>query len=131
MHRVKSVLNLTVIVAALGYFVDMFDLLLFPIVRQPSLTALGVVGQDQVRVGAYLLNWQMAGMLIGGIVWGVLGDKKGRLSTLFGSITLYSVANLANAFVTSIPQYALWRFLAGLGLAGELGAAITLVSEIL
>ncbi|MCX5795998.1 MAG: MFS transporter [Elusimicrobia bacterium] len=131
MHRVKSVINLTVIVAALGYFVDMFDLLLFPIVRQPSLTALGVVGQDQVRVGAYLLNWQMFGMLLGGILWGVLGDKKGRLSTLFGSITLYSLANLANAFVTSIPQYALWRFLAGLGLAGELGAAITLVSEIL
>ncbi|OGS13526.1 MAG: MFS transporter [Elusimicrobia bacterium RIFOXYA2_FULL_58_8] len=129
--KVTSIFNFTVLVAALGYFVDMFDLLLFPIVRQPSLTALGVAAQDQIRVGAYLLNWQMAGMLLGGILWGILGDKKGRLSTLFGSIALYSVANIANAYVQSIPAYALWRFLAGLGLAGELGAAVTLVSEIL
>lgn len=129
--RVRSVLNLTVLVAALGYFVDMFDLLLFPIVRQPSLTALGVPAHQQIEVGAQLLNWQMAGMLLGGIFWGVLGDKKGRLSTLFGSIALYSVANLANALVHSVPSYAAWRFLAGLGLAGELGAAVTMVSEIL
>ncbi|HAH32403.1 MAG TPA: MFS transporter [Elusimicrobia bacterium] len=129
--KVRGIFNLTVLVASLGYFVDMFDLLLFPIVRQPSLSALGVAAQDQVRVGAYLLNWQMAGMLLGGILWGILGDKKGRLSTLFGSIALYSFANIANAYVQSIPAYALWRFLAGLGLAGELGAAITLVSEIL
>lgn len=129
--RLRPVLNLTVLVAALGYFVDMFDLLLFPIVRQPSLTALGVPAAMQIEVGATLLNWQMAGMLLGGIFWGILGDKKGRLSTLFGSIALYSVANLANAFVQSVPAYAMWRFLAGLGLAGELGAAVTMVSEIL
>jgi len=129
--RIRSVLNLTVLVAALGYFVDMFDLLLFPIVRQSSLTALGVAADRQIEVGAFLLNWQMTGMLLGGILWGILGDRKGRLSTLFGSIALYSVANLANAFVTGIPSYAFWRFLAGLGLAGELGAAITLVSEVL
>ncbi|GLH74710.1 MFS transporter [Geothrix limicola] len=129
--RIRSVLNLTVLVAALGYFVDMFDLLLFPIVRQPSLTALGVPPALQIEVGARLLNWQMAGMLLGGIFWGVLGDKKGRLSTLFGSIALYSVANIANAFVHTVPAYAFWRFTAGLGLAGELGAAVTMVSEIL
>ncbi|MDP1832646.1 MAG: MFS transporter [Geothrix sp.] len=129
--RIRSVLNLTVLVAALGYFVDMFDLLLFPIVRQASLTALGVAADRQIEVGAFLLNWQMTGMLLGGILWGILGDRKGRLSTLFGSIALYSVANLANAFVTGIPSYAFWRFMAGLGLAGELGAAITLVSEVL
>ena len=128
----RSIFNLTVFVAALGYFVDMFDLLLFPIVRQPSLTALGIPpGNAQITMGAFLLNAQMAGMLLGGIFWGVLGDRKGRLSTLFGSIALYSVANIANAFVTGIPSYAFWRFLAGLGLAGELGAAVTLVSEIL
>jgi MFS family permease len=130
--RLRSVLNLTVLVAALGYFVDMFDLLLFPIVRQPSLTALGVPqGDAQVTATFLLLNAQMVGMLLGGILWGILGDKKGRLSTLFGSIALYSVANIANAFVHTIPAYVVWRFLAGLGLAGELGAAVTLVSEIL
>lgn len=130
--RLRTVLNLTVLVAALGYFVDMFDLLLFPIVRQPSLTALGIPpGEAQITMGAFLLNAQMAGMLLGGIFWGVLGDRKGRLSTLFGSIALYSVANIANAFVTGIPSYAFWRFMAGLGLAGELGAAVTLVSEVL
>lgn len=129
--RLRTVLNLTVLVAALGYFVDMFDLLLFPIVRQPSLTDLGVAAAAQIEVGAALLNWQMAGMLLGGIFWGILGDKKGRLSTLFGSIALYSLANLGNAFVQSVPAYAAWRFLAGLGLAGELGAAVTMVAEIL
>lgn len=129
---IRSILNLTVLVAALGYFVDMFDLLLFPIVRQPSLTALGIPpGNAQITMGAFLFNAQMAGMLLGGIFWGVLGDRKGRLSTLFGSIALYSVANIANAFVTGIPSYAFWRFMAGLGLAGELGAAVTLVSEVL
>ncbi len=128
----RSLFSLTVLVAALGYFVDMFDLLLFPIVRQPSLTALGIPpGDSQVSATFMLLNAQMIGMLLGGILWGVLGDKKGRLSTLFGSIALYSLANIANAFVHSIPAYATWRFLAGLGLAGELGAAVTLVSEVL
>lgn len=129
--RLRPIFNLTVLVAALGYFVDMFDLLLFPIVRQSSLTALGIPAHQQIEVGAALLNWQMGGMLLGGILWGVLGDKKGRLSTLFGSIALYSAANLANAFVGSIPTYAACRFFAGLGLAGELGAAVTLVAEIL
>ena len=128
----RAIFSLTVLVAALGYFVDMFDLLLFPIVRQPSLAALGIpAGDAQVSATFLLLNAQMVGMLLGGILWGILGDKKGRLSTLFGSIALYSVANIANAFVHGIPAYAAWRFLAGLGLAGELGAAVTLVSEIL
>src|SRR5512143_1293777 len=131
-HPLSQILSLTVFVAALGYFVDMFDLLLFPIVRQPSLTDLGIPqGDAQVSATFLLLNVQMVGMLLGGIFWGVLGDKKGRLSTLFGSIALYSVANIANAFVHAIPSYAAWRFLAGLGLAGELGAAVTLVAEIL
>jgi len=129
--RIRSVLNLTVLVAALGYFVDMFDLLLFPIVRQASLTALGVAADRQIEVGAFLLNWQMIGMLLGGVLWGILGDRKGRLSTLFGSIALYSGANLANAFVTGLPSYAFGRFMPGLGLAGELGAAVTLVAEVL
>jgi MFS transporter, putative metabolite:H+ symporter len=130
-EKAARVLNLTVIVCSLGYFVDMFDLLLFPILRQPSLAALGIVGEAQVAVYRNLLNAQMAGMLLGGIFWGVLGDRKGRLSTLFGSIALYSAANLANAFVHSTSTYILWRFLAGFGLAGELGAAVTLVSETL
>ena len=131
-HPLSQILSLTVLVAALGYFVDMFDLLLFPIVRQPSLADLGIPqGDAQISATFLLLNSQMIGMLLGGIFWGVLGDKKGRLSTLFGSIALYSVANIANAFVHSLPAYAAWRFLAGLGLAGELGAAVTLVSEIL
>lgn len=129
--RFRVLFSLTVLVASLGYFVDMFDLLLFPIVRQASLDSLGIHGAAQIIPYTRLLNAQMAGMLIGGIFWGILGDKKGRLSTLFGSIALYSVANIANAFVHSIPAYAFWRFLAGLGLAGELGAAVTLVSEIL
>ena len=127
--RRNGVLSLTVLVCSLGYFVDMFDLLLFPIVRQASLVSLGVPAVRHIEVGAFLLNWQMSGMLLGGIFWGVLGDKRGRLSTLFGSIALYSAANLANAYVGSIPAYAACRFLAGLGLAGELGAAVTLVAE--
>ncbi len=131
-NRLSQILNLTVFVAALGYFVDMFDLLLFPIVRQSSLTDLGIPrGDAQLPATYLLLNSQMVGMLLGGIFWGVLGDKKGRLSTLFGSIALYSVANIGNAFVHGLGSYAAWRFLAGLGLAGELGAAVTLVSEIL
>jgi MFS family permease len=127
----RSALTLTVVVGALGYFVDIFDLLLFPIVRQPSLLAIGVPEARLLDVGAALLQWQMWGMLIGGIFWGVLGDKKGRRSVLFGSIALYSAANILNAFVDHYGQYAALRFLAGFGLAGELGAAITLVSETL
>ncbi len=131
-HPLSQVLSLTVFVAALGYFVDMFDLLLFPIVRQPSLTDLGIPqGDAQVSATFLLLNSQMVGMLLGGIFWGVLGDKKGRLSTLFGSIALYSVANIANAFVHGLPSYAVWRFLAGdLGLmAGYWAVFVTIAAE--
>jgi MFS family permease len=122
---------LAVIVAALGYFVDIYDLILFSVVRVRSLTDIGVPPADLLGTGVLLLNMQMMGMLLGGIAWGVLGDRKGRLSVLFGSIVVYSVANLLNAAVTSVPQYAALRFIAGIGLAGELGAGITLVSEIM
>src|SRR6185295_56267 len=125
------VVYLTVLVAALGYFVDLYDLILFSIVRVKSLTAIGVPQGDMLRTGVLLLNMQMTGMLLGGIAWGILGDKRGRLSVLFGSIIMYSIANLLNAFVTTVPQYAVLRLLAGIGLAGELGAGITLVSEIM
>ncbi|MEJ2881127.1 MFS transporter [Pedobacter sp. GR22-6] len=118
-----------ILVAALGYFVDIYDLLLFLIIKNKSLSALGVPADEITETGLRLMNWQMAGLLIGGIFWGVLGDKKGRLSVLFGSIIMYSLANIANGFVTSIPVYAALRFIAGIGLAGELGAGITLVSE--
>jgi putative MFS transporter len=124
-------LNTSVLVASLGYFVDIYDLILFGIVRVPSLTSLGVAQNNLIDVGILLLNLQMAGMLIGGIIWGILGDKKGRISVLFASIFLYSLANIGNAFVTSITAYGALRFIAGLGLAGELGAAVTLVSELL
>ncbi len=120
---------LIVIVAALGYFVDIYDLILFSVVRVKSLKDLGVSDEEMLRVGAYIINSQMFGMLLGGILWGVLGDKKGRLKVLFGSIILYSLANIANGFVTSVESYALIRFIAGIGLAGELGAGITLVTE--
>lgn len=127
----RELVRLPVIVAALGYLVDMYDLFLFSIVRIPSLTDLGLTGKNLLEDGVLLLNMQMAGLLIGGIFWGVLGDKKGRLSVLFGSILIYSLANIANGFVQTVPQYAVLRFIAGVGLAGELGAGITLVSEIL
>ncbi|MEZ2444769.1 MFS transporter [Chitinophaga sp. RCC_12] len=120
-----------VVVASLGYFVDIYDLLLFSIVRVPSLQSIGLRGEDVTNKGILLLNVQMTGMLLGGILWGVLGDRKGRLSVLFGSIFLYSVANIANGFADSVWSYALWRFVAGLGLAGELGAGITLVAELM
>ncbi|MGJ1319638.1 MFS transporter [Sphingobacterium spiritivorum] len=126
-----KILNAAVIVAALGYFVDIYDLLLFSIVRVPSLQALGYSGEQLTNHGIFLLNIQMVGMLVGGIFWGILGDKKGRLSVLFGSICLYSIANIANGFVTTIEDYSLWRLVAGIGLAGELGAGITLVTEIM
>jgi MFS transporter, putative metabolite:H+ symporter len=132
-HRslAREVLNRTVIVSALGYFVDIYDLLLFSIVRIPSLRGLGVPEAQLLASGVFLLNMQMAGLLVGGLLWGVLGDKRGRVSVLFGSIALYSVANIANAFVTDVNTYAALRFVAGVGLAGELGAAITLVSEVM
>jgi MFS family permease len=128
---IKQLLRIPVIVAALGYMVDMYDLFLFNIVRLPSLKDLGLSGEELSVKGLLILNVQMAGMLIGGILWGVLGDKKGRLSVLFGSILLYSLANIANGLITSYDQYLVLRFIAGIGLAGELGAGITLVAEIL
>ncbi len=127
----RQALTPTVLVATLGYFVDIYDLLLFRVVREPSLRDLGVPEAQTLSVGLTLDNWQQAGLLLGGVLWGSLGDKKGRVSVLYGSILLYSVANLLNAFVTSIGQYEALRFVAGVGLAGELGVAITLVSEVL
>ncbi|MFI5130713.1 MAG: MFS transporter [Chitinophagales bacterium] len=129
-----SIFNIAVIVAALGYFVDIYDLLLFTIVREPSLRDLGVVmtdGKAVLAASTKVINWQMFGLLIGGIIWGIMGDKKGRLSVLFGSIILYSIANFITGFVENTDQYAYARFAAGIGLAGELGAGITLVSELL
>ncbi len=127
----KPTKNLTILilVAALGYFVDIYDLLLFLIIKNKSLISIGVNDADLASTGLYLMNWQMAGLLTGGVFWGILGDKKGRLSVLFGSIILYSLANIANGFVRDVPTYATLRFIAGIGLAGELGAGITLVSE--
>src|SRR4030095_2854491 len=126
----KSV-SAIVIVAALGYFVDIYDLILFSIVRVPSLKSFGFQGDELLSTGVMLLNMQMAGLLIGGIIWGVMGDKRGRISVLFGSIILYSLANIANGFVENAEQFRYIRFIAGLGLAGELGAGITLVSEMI
>ena len=127
----RPLFALPVIVAALGYFVDVYDLLLFNIVRVPSLKDLGLSDADTSLVGGSILNFQQAGLLLGGIFWGILGDKRGRLSVLFGSILTYSLANIACGFVQDPQVYAFLRFVAGLGLAGELGAGITLVSEIL
>lgn len=118
-------------VAALGYFVDVYDLILFSVVRNPSLKSLGLSGAELLNQGLNLMNVQMGGMLLGGILWGVYGDKKGRKSVLFGSILLYSVANALNGFVTDLNAYWVLRFIAGIGLAGELGAGITLVNETL
>lgn len=131
-ERIKLLFSLPVVIAALGYFVDIFDLLLFGIVRVPSLETLQL---DIDKVGTLIINWQMSGLLIGGILWGILGDKKGRLSVLFGSILVYSIANILCGFLPHLPHenivtiYASLRFIAGIGLAGELGAGITLVSE--
>lgn len=124
-----SVFTLPVLVAALGYFVDIYDLLMFSIIWKPSLTDLGVAPSALAHVGENIISIQMIGLLLGGILWGVLGDKRGRLSVLFGSIIIYSIANIANGLVQNDTQYAIVRFIAGLGLAGELGAGITLVSE--
>lgn len=127
----QSILNLAVIVAALGYFVDIYDLLLFTIVKKPSMLGVGATDVTMLADSTRVINWQMVGLLIGGIIWGVLGDKKGRLSVLFGSIILYSVANFITGYIHTVDQYAACRFVAGLGLAGELGAGITLVSELM
>lgn len=128
----RSSLNKLIIVAALGYFVDIYDLVLFSVERKDSLTEIlgGGASKESIKnIGMALLSWQMGGMLIGGLFWGILGDKKGRLSVLFGSILMYSLANIANGFVTNVEWYAALRFISGFGLAGELGAGITLVSE--
>lgn len=131
LQKKNYLLSAAVLVAAMGYFVDIYDLLLFSIVRVPSLKSLGFTGQTLTDNGIFLLNVQMIGLLTGGIFWGILGDKKGRLYVLFGSIFLYSIGNIANGFVHSIEGYAVWRYVAGFGLAGELGAGITLVAEIM
>ena len=130
-HRQIGLWSLPVLVAALGYFVDVYDLLLFTIVRQPSVLAVGSSLETIIVDSAHIINWQMSGLLIGGILWGIIGDKKGRLKVLFGSILLYSVANILTSFVQNVDQYAYCRFIGGIGLAGELGAGITLVSEML
>ncbi len=127
--RSGSIFNIAVIVAALGYFVDIYDLLLFTIVKAPSMRDVGATDATMLVESTHVINLQMIGLLLGGIIWGVLGDKKGRLSVLFGSIILYSVANFITGYIENVDQYAWCRFAAGLGLAGELGAGITLVSE--
>ncbi len=126
-----GLLSLPVFVAALGYFVDVYDLLLFSIVRHTSVMSLGATAETIIEDSAHIINWQMSGLLIGGILWGVIGDKKGRLKVLFGSIVLYSAANILTSYVQTVDQYAYCRFIGGIGLAGELGAGITLVSEML
>jgi len=124
-------LTLLIVVAALGYFVDVYDLVLFGVIRVPSLKGIGITSDADIALyGKMLFNYQMWGMLAGGIFWGILGDKKGRLSVLFGSIFLYSVANILNGMISTVEQYKILRFIAGFGLAGELGAGVTLVSEV-
>ncbi|MDE3251466.1 MAG: MFS transporter [Bacteroidota bacterium] len=129
--KVYGVFSLPVIVGALGFFVDVYDLLLFSIIRKPSLASLNLSPEEILSKGELIISIQMIGLLLGGVIWGIMGDKKGRLSVLFGSILLYSLANIFNGMVHTVPQYVLMRFLAGVGLAGELGASITLVSEML
>ncbi|MFM9005466.1 MAG: MFS transporter, partial [Flavobacteriales bacterium] len=124
-----SPFNIVVLAAGLGFFIDTFDLFLFNVYRIPSLKELGYAGDELTRMGEYLLSAQMLGMMVGGIVSGVLADRRGRVSVLFGSIVLYSIANILNGFVNDVNTYAVIRFLAGVGLAGELGAGITLVGE--
>lgn len=126
-----GVFSLPVIVGALGFFVDVYDLLLFSIIRKPSLESLHLSPEEVLTQGEIIISVQMIGLTLGGVIWGIMGDKKGRLSVLFGSIILYSLANIANGMVQTVPQYILLRFIAGIGLAGELGASITLVAEML
>jgi MFS family permease len=128
---IAALIHPAVVVGALGYFVDIYDLILFAVVRTSSLKGLGYSGDQLVTQGTYLINVQMAGMLLGGVIWGLLGDRVGRIKVLFGSIILYSLANIANGMVHGLEPYALCRFLAGLGLAGELGGCVTLVAEVL
>lgn len=126
-----GIFSLPVVVGALGFFVDIYDLLLFSIVRKSSFRDLGVPESAMKDIGESIISWQMMGLTVGGILWGMMGDKKGRKSVLFGSILLYSLATIANGFVQTVDQYTWLRFIAGLGLAGELGASITLTSELL
>jgi MFS transporter, putative metabolite:H+ symporter len=126
-----GIFSLPVIVGSLGFFVDIYDLLSFSIVRKASFKSLGVAEDAMKGFGESIISWQMIGLVIGGIFWGIMGDKKGRRNVLFGSILLYSLATIANGFVTDVEQYKWLRFIAGLGLAGELGASITLTSELL
>jgi MFS family permease len=128
-NKTNKNIILLVLVASLGYFVDIYDLLIFSIVRIQSLKDIGVLEREMRQMGEYILNMQMAGLLIGGIIWGVMGDRYGRIKVLFGSILLYSIANICNGFVHDVNTYAFVRFIAGIGLAGELGAGITLVAE--
>ncbi len=130
-EKSTSIFNIAVIVAALGYFVDIYDLLLFAIIRIESLQSLGLTPEQITVEGEAILQWQMVGLMLGGIIAGIIADRKGRLSVLFGSILFYSLANIANGFVETVEQYKIIRFLAGLGLAGELGVGITLVSELI
>src|SRR3989338_917651 len=126
----REFLNLPVLIAALGYFVDLFDIPLFGVVRVASLQSLGITDPERILAdGIFIYNIGMVGMMMGGVLWGIMADKKGRLSVMFGSILLYSLSNIANAFVWDVNSYAFCRFLGGVGLAGELGAAITLVAE--
>jgi predicted MFS family arabinose efflux permease len=126
-----GIFSLPVIVGSLGFFVDIYDLQVFAITRIASFKELGITGEAAKNVGESIIGWQMIGIVTGGIIWGVLGDKKGRKSVLFGSILLYSLATIANGFVQDVTTYTILRFVAGLGLAGELGASITLTSEML
>lgn len=126
-----GIFSLPIIVGALGFFVDIYDLQVFAITRIASFRELGVPEENMKSVGEGILNWQMIGLMLGGLAWGILGDKKGRTSVLFGSIFLYSIATIANGFVQDVDTYSALRFVAGLGLAGELGASITLTSEML
>ena len=131
-EKAARAVRMAILVAALGYFVDIYDLVLFSIVREKSLQGIGITDRNALLdQGVLLINMQMGGMLVGGIFWGVVGDKRGRVSVLFGSILMYSLANIMNGFVGSIEAYAALRFIAGIGLAGELGAGITPVSEIM
>ena len=125
------IFNITVLVAALGYFVDIYDLLLFGIIRIPSLKDMGLTPEQITTDGESILSWQMFGLMLGGVFWGIVGDKNGRSSVLFGSILLYSLGNIANGFVQTVEQYKWIRLVSGIGLAGELGAGITLVAELL
>ena len=130
-HKTYGIFSLPVLVGALGYFVDIYDLLLFTLVGEKSLLSLGVAGEAVNGYKLSILNYQMVGLLIGGIIWGVLGDRIGRMKVLFGSILIYSLGNIANGFIENVDQYNWLRFVTGIGLAGELGAGITLVSEVL